>query len=65
MRQGAWPCSISLVAADSLVSGAQCAFAIDVDGDGDVDVLSAAYDDDTIAWHLYCGSSARCLCGRC
>ncbi|KAH8044982.1 glutathione transferase [Aureococcus anophagefferens] len=48
--------SISLVAADSLVSGAQCAFAIDVDGDGDVDVLSAAYDDDAIAWHENDGS---------
>ncbi|KAH8050685.1 hypothetical protein JL720_15301 [Aureococcus anophagefferens] len=47
--------SISLVAADSLVSGAQCAFAIDVDGDGDVDVLSAAYDD-AIAWHENDGS---------
>ena len=30
--------------------------AIDVDGDGDVDVLSAAYDDDAIAWHENDGS---------
>ena len=26
-------------------------FAIDVDGDGDVDALSASYDDDTVAWY--------------
>ncbi|KAH8068579.1 6-phosphogluconolactonase [Aureococcus anophagefferens] len=26
-------------------------FAIDVDGDGDVDVLSASYNDDTVAWY--------------
>ena len=26
-------------------------FAIDVDGDGDVDVLSASWHDDTIAWY--------------
>jgi hypothetical protein len=25
--------------------------AADVDGDGDVDVLSASYNDDTVAWH--------------
>jgi hypothetical protein len=25
--------------------------AVDVDGDGDMDVLSASYDDDTIAWY--------------
>ena len=26
-------------------------FGIDLDGDGDVDVLSASSDDDTIAWY--------------
>ena len=26
-------------------------FAADVDGDGDLDVLSASYDDDKIAWY--------------
>ncbi len=30
--------------------GAKDVFAIDVDGDGDVDVLSASFDDDKIAW---------------
>ena len=28
-------------------------FAIDVDGDGDVDVLSASRTDDTVAWYVY------------
>ena len=31
--------------------GAYSVFAIDMDGDGDVDVLSASYDDDTVAWY--------------
>ena len=26
-------------------------FAIDIDGDGDIDVLSASANDDTIAWY--------------
>ena len=31
--------------------GAMSVFAIDVDGDGDVDALSASFSDDTVAWH--------------
>ena len=31
--------------------GARSIFAADVDGDGDLDVLSASYNDYTIAWH--------------
>jgi GEVED domain/FG-GAP-like repeat len=31
--------------------GAQEVYAADIDGDGDVDVLSAGFYDDTIAWH--------------
>ena len=31
--------------------GAYSVFAIDVDGDGDIDVLSASRDDETIAWY--------------
>ncbi len=38
-------------------SGARSVFAADVDGDGDVDVLSASYDDDTIAWYENDGST--------
>jgi hypothetical protein len=30
---------------------AESVFAIDVDGDGDIDVLSASYSDDKIAWY--------------
>ena len=30
--------------------GAQSSYAADMDGDGDLDVLGAAYSDDTIAW---------------
>ena len=33
-------------------NGARSVFAIDVDGDGDVDVLSASGDDDKIAWYV-------------
>ena len=35
----------------SLADGAQSVYAIDVDGDGDIDVMSASLDDDTIAWY--------------
>ena len=31
--------------------GARSVFAIDVDGDGDIDVISASYNDDKIAWY--------------
>ena len=31
-------------------NGARSVFAIDLDRDGDVDVLSASQNDDTIAW---------------
>ena len=33
-------------------------FAIDVDGDGDVDALSASVDDDTVAWYENDGSQS-------
>src|SRR5437667_10690435 len=32
-------------------------FAADVDGDGDTDVLSASFNDDTIAWYENNGAS--------
>ncbi|MBI4878895.1 MAG: VCBS repeat-containing protein, partial [Planctomycetes bacterium] len=34
-----------------LADGARSVFAVDLDGDGDVDVLSASSNDDTIAWY--------------
>ncbi len=37
--------------------GARAVFAIDVDGDDDVDVLSASIDDDKIAWYESNGAS--------
>ena len=35
----------------TLAANAQSVFAVDVDGDGDTDVLSASAGDDTIAWY--------------
>jgi hypothetical protein len=35
----------------TLADGARSVFALDVDGDGDDDALSASYDDDTVAWY--------------
>ncbi len=35
----------------TLANAATSVFAADVDGDGDLDALSASYDDDTIAWY--------------
>ena len=39
-------------------SAARFVFAADVDGDGDIDVLSASYDDNKIAWYENDGSEA-------
>ena len=44
---GSWTTHVISTAAD----GARSVFAIDVDGDGDTDVLSASYYDDTVAWY--------------
>ena len=40
------------------VDGAFSVFACDVDGDGDVDVLSASHSDDRIAWYENNGSGS-------
>ena len=42
---GSWSSHIISTSGD----GANSVFAIDMDGDGDIDVLSASRDDDTIA----------------
>ncbi|KAH8076266.1 hypothetical protein JL721_259 [Aureococcus anophagefferens] len=42
----------------SKADGVATVFAIDVDGDGDVDVLSASYEDDTVAWYENDGSQS-------
>lgn len=36
---------------DGAAEGAESVFAVDLDRDGDMDVLSASVSDDTIAWH--------------
>lgn len=41
--------------------GARAVYAVDVDRDGDLDVLSASADDHTIAWHENNGSSPPIL----
>jgi hypothetical protein len=42
-----WTASNIATSAD----GARSVFAADMDGDGDMDILSASYNDDTIAWY--------------
>ena len=42
-----WTASDIATSAD----GAQSVFAADMDNDGDMDILSASYNDDTIAWY--------------
>src|SRR4029450_5960850 len=43
----AWATHLISTAAD----GARSVFAADMDGDGDVDALSASREDDTVAWY--------------
>ena len=46
-----------LITSPRTPTGPDSVFAADVDGDGDIDVLSASrYDDDTIAWYENDGS---------
>ena len=42
-----WADHVITTSADSVFS----VFAIDIDGDGDTDVLSASANDDTVAWY--------------
>ncbi|KAK3267056.1 hypothetical protein CYMTET_24363, partial [Cymbomonas tetramitiformis] len=46
----------SLRVISTLADGASFVYAADVDGDGDIDVLSASYGDDKIAWYANNGS---------
>ena len=48
---GASPPSWTTHTITTSANGAHGMFAVDVDGDGDVDVLSASQNDDTIAWY--------------
>ncbi len=49
----------SFTAADipTNADGAYSVFAADMDGDGDMDIVSASYNDDTIAWYENNGAS--------
>ena len=40
-----------------IADSAHSVYAADVDGDGDVDILSASHGDDMIAWYENDGSS--------
>ena len=42
----------------SFAGGAESVFAADVDGDGDIDVLSGSFTDDKIAWYENDGSQS-------
>ena len=42
----------------SSADGALSVYAVDLDGDGDIDVLSASYEDDKIAWYENDGSES-------
>ena len=44
---GSFSTHVITVSAD----GAASVFAVDMDGDGDIDVLSASYNDETVAWY--------------
>ncbi|KAH8065100.1 hypothetical protein JL722_2004 [Aureococcus anophagefferens] len=42
----------------ALADNTYCVFAMDVDGDGDVDALATSQDDDTVAWYENDGSQS-------
>ena len=45
--------ALSFTASDIATNadGARSVYAADMDGDGDIDIISASYEDDTIAWY--------------
>lgn len=56
-NDGKYPPNFGRQVISRSVDGAVSVFAVDLDGDGDIDVLSAGEDDDTIAWHENDGGS--------
>ena len=48
----------------SSADGARSVYAVDIDNDGDMDVLSASYDDDKIAWYENDGASIPSFTAR-
>ncbi|MCH7561316.1 MAG: VCBS repeat-containing protein, partial [Thaumarchaeota archaeon] len=55
---GNWSLSFPERVISTTADAAFSVFAIDVDGDGDIDVLSASANDDTIAWYENNGSES-------
>ena len=41
----------TIVGGEVAANGVTSVYAVDVDGDGDMDVLSASFEDDKIAWY--------------
>jgi hypothetical protein len=72
-NDGATPPGFTMWIVTILADGAKSVFAVDLDGDGDPDVLSASLFDNTIAWHemsapmfgTCCLSDGTCLDDVC
>ncbi len=56
-NDGASPPSFTERVITAAADGVQSVHAVDVDGDGDVDVLSASFTDDTVAWYANNGAN--------
>jgi hypothetical protein len=49
----------------TVADAASCVHAADLDGDGDLDALSASYEDDKIAWYRNDGDGVGDACDNC
>jgi hypothetical protein len=58
VASGSSPTSFTYEAISTTAAGAYCVISADVDGDGDIDVLSASASDDKIAWYENDGSES-------